>query len=79
MARIERLPLAYAYGFGQYPAPLKGQLQSRDVLARNLATSQTVAEFTKKTLNATLLYELFGLPAKLNAASQRYFSLPVRP
>lgn len=47
---FEQLPIDYTYAFTQYPLPLKTGLMSRDMLERNLATSQSIADFRNKSL-----------------------------
>jgi hypothetical protein len=50
IADFEQLPIDYTYAFTQYPSPLKTGLMSRDMLERNLAISQTIADFRNKSL-----------------------------
>lgn len=50
IAEFEQLPIDYTYAFTQYPSPLKTGLMSRDMLERNLAISQTIADFRNKSL-----------------------------
>lgn len=49
IADFEQLPIDYTYAFTQYPSPLKTGLMSRDMLERNLAISQTIADFRNKS------------------------------
>jgi len=50
IARFDQLRIDYSYAFNHYPQPLKAGMMSRDLLEKNLAVSNTAAEFANRSL-----------------------------
>lgn len=76
---FEQLMLDYSYPFGQYPAPLKLNMMSRDLLERNLVLSENVDAFVNRSLGLIPQEGLTALASILERFLPVYRSLVMEP
>lgn len=75
----ERLVMDYNYSFGQYPAPLKLNMMSRDLLERNLVLSKNVDAFVSRSLGIIPQEDLTAMASLLERFLPVYRNLVSEP